>query len=74
MTRNEKLRKLGNAVREYRGAYEARSGKWVYAPKRDASDRVRHWLSELNFDVGKGLKFIDECKTLDQFRTWVSAL
>lgn len=74
MTRNEKLRKLGNAVREYRGAYIPDSKKWVTPPKRQALERVKRWLAELKLDVEANVRFIDECQRWDDFRAWISKI
>lgn len=74
MSKNEKLRKLGNAVREYRGSYHPKTKAWIHAPKRHSLERVRKWLSELNVDVVSGVAFIDRCETWIQFREWIADL
>jgi hypothetical protein len=75
MTRANKIRKLGNAIREYRGRYHGDSGKWIDPPKPTAYSRILHWLGELKLpDINAALDKIDNFKTFDEMRQWLSAL
>lgn len=74
MTRAEKLRKLGNAVREYRGVYLPHTGKWVRPPNQGKAKNILYWLDRLGVpeaDRGWALKDIQEFKSYDEFRAWM---
>lgn len=74
MTRQQKISKLGNAIKDYRGAYVPDSGKWVRAPDRRALDRVTVWLRRLHLDVAGSMKFIDEFHSFGEFNKWIGGL
>jgi hypothetical protein len=79
MNKNEKLRKLGNAVREYRGVTRTpvREGvktDWVIPPKPEKAKRIRELLALLRFDgeeQDNAMKQIDAFKTFDEFNDWI---
>lgn len=72
MSRYDKLKKLGNAIREYRGSYHARSGKWIQPPRPEAVARVLRWLAELKIEEPiVALAEIQQFKTFDEMRAWL---
>lgn len=73
MSRNDKLHKLGNAVREWRGRYDARKKRWLVPPKESARERVIRWLTDLGLDVLPSLAFLAKVKTEREFNAWIAA-
>lgn len=73
MTRNDRLHKLGNAIREYRGA-KGVHGKWIRPPNPGAQARVERWLAELGLDVTTHMAAIDGFKTREEFDAWMRSL
>lgn len=74
MSRNEKINKLGRAIREYRGIYNPKTGVWKYPPKPKAAARVVRWLEELTADVPKAMADVDGFKTIEEFNLWIGSL
>ena len=75
MSRNEKINKLGNAIREYRGTYNPVTLKWKRQPKPHLADRLLRWLERLGVDEPiVALADIQEFKDFDQMRDWLSKL
>lgn len=80
LTKNAKLSKLGNAIREYRGvayipANDDRPVVWKRAPKPQAVDRILRWLAALNVtEPIVALADIQEFKSFDEMRAWLSKL
>lgn len=74
MTKSEKLRKLGNAVRDYRGMCSSDYTVWKQRPKTSALARVTQWLVALKMDVPTSIAYIDNCQTWEQFRGWIGKL
>lgn len=74
MKRHEKIHKLANAIRDYRGQYDPKTGIWKYPPQPKAADRVARWLRELTPDATEGMKDVDGFKTFDEFRKWIGTL
>ena len=74
MSKNEKLHKLANAIREYRGARNAAHGKWIRPPKPVARRRVERWLGELGLDVAGSMVRIDAFETAGEFQDWVRGI
>lgn len=75
MTRNNKLAKLANAVREWRGVFNTRSKTWKLPPNEKAVFRVARWLKELKRpDVDGDIAIIGDFKSYEQFNKWISAL
>lgn len=74
MTRQQKIAKLGNAIKDYRGAYVPTSGKWVRAPDHRALDRVKCWLQRLQLNVTDSLKQIDEFHSFGEYDKWMGGL
>jgi len=74
MTRSQKISKLANAVRAYRGLYRADSKQWIQRPQSSAGERVKTWLERLHLDVTENLKKIDAFGSLPEFRNWLNSL
>lgn len=80
MTRSEKVRKLANAIRDYRGITStpvntpADEVKWKKAPHQNDLPRVFKWLTSLGLDATSAVKEIDGFKTFAEFRQWIAAL
>ena len=76
MSRAEKVRKLANAVREYRGSTSstAEDAVWRIPPKPSASPRVRVWLDRLKLDAADCMLKIREFKTYDEFNAWLRTI
>ena len=74
MTRPEKVAKLGNAIRDYRGAYHPASKVWIKPPQKHASERVKTCAERLRLDPVKILAQADTFKTYDEMRAWISIL
>jgi hypothetical protein len=75
MNRNEKLRKLGNAIREYRGRWNSVTGKWINPPKPEKEERIFHWLTQLNVpEPIPAMADIQEFKTFEEMRAWMNTL
>jgi hypothetical protein len=75
MTRNEKLKKLGNAIREYRGVYYSHTGKWKRPAKPEKEGNILIWLERLGIQEPMPMiADIQEFKNFDQMREWLSRL
>jgi len=74
MSRTDKLRKLSNAIRDYRGAYHQDTGIWIRRPKPMELGRVQLWLERLGINTTEGMVAIDGFKTLDEFRVWFRSI
>lgn len=75
MNRNEKIKKLANAVREFRGSYVPSTGQWIRTPKPDKKERVIFWLQQLHReDVPKDFALICNFRSYDDFNAWIGAL
>ena len=72
MSRQEKLHKLANAVRDFRGA--SVNGKYIRTPKPKAVFRVVAWLDRLGNSAEKvkdKLALIASFKAVDDFEAWI---
>jgi hypothetical protein len=79
MTRQEKIRKLGNAIRTYRGLYiKSKDGdieKWINAPDKQAYARVISWLEKLNVSNTPSIQqTIDGFKTFEEMNTFLRTI
>lgn len=77
MTRNQKLGKLKNAIRRYRGLYMTDTKKWINAPQKSAEANVRNWLHQLGFpseSINGQLDMINSFQDLQQFNLWLGEL
>lgn len=72
MKRHEKLHKLANAIREYRGQYDPKTGIWKHAPRPTVEERMLKWLKILRpTNWLKDSAAIDGFKTFHEFRAWM---
>ncbi len=74
MTRSQKISKLANAIRSYRGLYHANTKEWIHYPQQKSANRVRIWLERLQIDFEEAFRKIDGFKNLDEFRAWLNSL
>lgn len=65
MTRTARIRKLRQAIIDYRGIYNAANGKWRQPPQHAAIERVKNWLAELGQDVPAMVERIDRFRHVD---------
>lgn len=75
MTKSEKLHKLANAIKDYRGSHDGSiKPKWIRAPQPHAEARVRRWLGELNLNAEDELPLIRAFASKEVFLTWLSGI
>jgi len=75
LSRAHLIHKLGNAIREYLGTFNPHSRKWVRPPRPEKAEHILRRLTQLNFpEPVIGLADIQEFKTFDEMRTWLSKL
>jgi hypothetical protein len=79
MSTNEIIKKLANAVRNYRGQYVDGSNprRWVHAPQPDKINRIRELLSKLPIsekEQQEAVEAIDKFRHFDDFRAWMKKL
>lgn len=74
MTRLQKINKLSNAIKVYRGAYHPETGKWIRPPQHLRQDRVRAWLEQLGLNVRESMDRIDEFRNMGEFEKWIRAI
>lgn len=74
MNRNQKIAKLANAIRDYRGMINNKTGKWIHPPKPVEMLRVQRWLTALGLDVIAGIHLVDNFQSFDQFNKWLNTL
>jgi len=74
MSRAEKLSKLRNAIRSYRGLKSTTSGKWQRPPNPGAKLAIKKWLVALEMPVEETLNKIDSFKLVSEFNSWISSL
>lgn len=78
MTRNDKLRKLANAVRAYRGVTDSQPGAkqihWRHTPQPSRQAAVCRWLDALGLDPRIHLPTINAFSTYEQFDRYLAEL
>ncbi|MCK9587752.1 MAG: hypothetical protein M0Q93_00130 [Terrimicrobiaceae bacterium] len=74
MNRAEKLKKLENAVKEYRGTYHPNTKKWIRPPKVAAKLAIQKYCELLGIDFEAAILSIDNFQTFAQMRTWFSSI
>ena len=74
MSRADKIKKLANAIREYRGLREPGTGRWIATPKPDAGPRVVKWLTELGLNAQVGFVRINSFTKVSEFHNWLKQL
>ena len=77
MTRSQKISKLANAIRAYRGMFHPLTGgkkQWVRHPQQSARDRITVWLERLKLNVQEGLVAIDGFASFEEMRTWLNKI
>ena len=82
MTRTEKINKLSNAIKDYRGVFEAQTGKWIRPPQVHKRSAITKWLLALRRStlseksareqVCADAKAIDGFRTYEEFNHWIA--
>ena len=75
MSRAEKIQKLGNAIRAFRGC--RRGEQWVTSPKPDAANRVVKYLAALGMNVEEqksAFSQIINFQTFPELDAWIVKL
>lgn len=75
MTRTEKIKKLSNAVKRYRGSYRSNDKVWIRRPEKAALSSVATCLMRLGipWTLEQQAK-VDGFKTLPEFHAWLAEL
>lgn len=76
MSRTDKLTKLGNAVRAYRGTGDntPRGMCWRNPPQHNKQPSVLKWLDALGINLDEGMEAVHGFKTLNDFDAWLKSL
>lgn len=78
MNRNEKIRKLASAVKDYRGRYldptANRPGKWLVQPQPSALPRLKKAINRLGLPVAETVSRIEAFKSYAEFNNWIREL
>jgi hypothetical protein len=73
MTKQERIHKLVNAVKRYRGAYDEQTKVWFRQPKKPERASVITWLQKIKVNnVEAAIQFIDKCKSWNEFNNWLA--
>ena len=72
MTKQEKIHKLANAIRAYRGL--KRGERYVHAPTLSARNLVAKSALRLGLDAGKTISLANSFTTVEGFNTWLRTL
>jgi hypothetical protein len=71
MSKNEKICKLFNAVKQWRGVKNGKTGKWIKMPVTKAKARVERWMGELRIPLSK-IEELASMKTYGDFKVWLA--
>ena len=80
MTRDERIKKLANAIKLYRGIYNPTNGKWIRPPQPAKRADVVKWLESLRkFQhypaepevIIADMTKIDGFKTRPEYDAWI---
>lgn len=73
MNRAERIHKLANAIRRYRGAKATTADdcKWRTPPNAKAKDDIYRWLARLQLPIVESMARIDSFKTVAEFNAWL---
>ena len=77
MTRSEKLNKLGNAVKAYRGSYDPASKRWIFPPNPAKRKNIVAWLTRLgrnHAQIESDALKIDGFKNRTEFYQWLASV
>jgi hypothetical protein len=75
MSKIEKIRKLSNAIRRFRGL--SQNGKFIHAPQSNAAIDVVKWLDRLGHpaEIIRGeIQLIAGFKKITEFEAWIREL
>ena len=71
MTRNQRIAKLANAIREYRGRWNPKTKKWVQPPNPSKKSNIVRWACELGLHAPMVILNADNFATMDEFNRWI---
>ncbi len=74
MTRPQKIQKLANVVKEYRGSCDERTGKWMRPPRPHAAQRILVWLERLKLPPEPTMERINGFAHVSEFRAWIQSV
>jgi len=81
MSKSEKIRKLANAIKEFRGVTSSPVGAikpdWIRTPKPHKLTRICELLRSLGFDQEKEKKAVQKIigfKSYDEYNSWIKKL
>lgn len=72
MTKEQKKKKLGNAVRAYRGSTNGVGGSWIRLPEVTKAPHVVRWCWELGIE--NGLEKVNSFKAYSEFYNWLRSI
>ena len=71
MTRNQRIAKLANAIREYRGRWNPKTKKWVQPPNPAKKANMVRWASTIGLHTLMVVHNADNFATMDEFDRWI---
>lgn len=71
MTTEEKIRKLSNAVTDWRGKFHPVSKAWIVRPKPGAIGRVAKWLAKLGREPRTDIPRIQAFQKFEEFHDYL---
>jgi hypothetical protein len=78
MSKAETLRKVCNAIRQYKGLHTIETNKslekWTMPPKANQEPRLRLLLAKLGLNPDVAMKQINEFETTGDFENWIKGL
>lgn len=77
MNRATAIKKLGNAIRAYKGTRHSVNGPFVIQPQPSKAKRIKELLAILHFDGEEqtnAITTIDGFKTYDDYNNWINKL
>lgn len=83
LTRNERITKLGRAIRRYRGEYRpseqvtGKPVKWLTPPDPSAYDDIFKWMTSLGYtlqDITAAMVKIDAFKNHEEFGEFMKGI
>ena len=76
MTRTQRIEKLSNAIRAYRGVIHkiGKETKYKTAPDKYKIKAIERYAGELLLDIRATVAIIDSFKTSDEFNTWIRTI
>lgn len=73
MNRSQKIHKLSNAVKDWRGLRDVGRGRWIKPPQPHALQRVINWCQRLGLGP-YAVEKIQSFQSVDDFNAWLKTL